>query len=90
MCILLASDVRTTIDIDTPVLEELKRLQKNDRGRRRRSLGALVSELLTEALARRRAEVAESPGFEWISKPMTARVDLDDKDAVHAALDRDE
>lgn len=88
MCYLIASGVRTTLDIDTPVLEELKRLQKREPGARK-SLGRLVSELLTEALARRRDEVAEMPGFEWISKPMKARVDLEDKDALYAELDRD-
>ena len=80
--------MRTTLDIDTPVLEELKRMQ---RGRKagKRSLGKLVSELLTEALARRRDEVAEGVGFEWVSKPMRARVDLEDKEAIYAELDRD-
>ncbi len=77
---------RTTLNIDTPVLDELKRIQK----REGKSLGRLVSELLTDALGRRRAEVSEDAGFEWISKPMEARVDLADKDAVYAALDRDE
>ncbi len=77
---------RTTLDIDTPVLEELKRIRK----REGKSLGRLVSELLTDALGRRRSQVSEAAGFEWISKPMRARVDLADKDAVYAALDRDE
>lgn len=79
--------MRTTLDIDTPVLEELKRLQKSHS--RKRSLGKLVSELLTEALARRRVEVAEEVGFEWVSKRMAARVDLEDKEAVFSELDRD-
>jgi hypothetical protein len=81
--------VRTTLDIDTPVLEELKRLQRRQKAGRK-SLGTLVSELLTEALARRQGEVSEGVGFEWVSKPMAALVDLDDKDALYAELDRRE
>ena len=79
--------MRTTLDIDTPVLEELKRLQKR-REAKRKSMGKLVSELLTEALVRRQGDVAEGAGFEWVSKPMKARVDLEDKEAVYAELDR--
>ena len=39
---------RITIDIDAPILRELKRLQK----REHRSLGKLFSQLLAEALLR--------------------------------------
>lgn len=79
--------MRTTLNIDTPVLEELKRLQMSQKGKAV-PLGRLVSELLTEALARRGTEVAENPGFHWFSKSMGARVDLDDKESVYAELDR--
>jgi hypothetical protein len=73
---------RTTLDIDGPILDEVKALQK----REGRSLGRLVSELLAEALAGRRRPPAE-PRFEWTSRPMHALVDLEDKDALYAALD---
>ena len=79
--------MRTTLDIDSPVLEEIKRLQRRQK-QGRKSLGKLVSELLTEALAHRQGEVAEAAGFEWLSKPMGARVDLEDKESVYAELDR--
>jgi hypothetical protein len=80
--------MRTTLDIDTPILEELKRLQmKGDGGRK--SMGKMVSELLAEALSRREGEVAEVVGFDWIAKPMRLLVNLDDKEAVYAALDQD-
>ena len=79
--------MRTTLDIDTPVLEELKRLQKGQKAKKK-SMGKLVSELLTEALARRHGEISEGVGFEWVSKAMKARVDLEDKEAVYAELDR--
>ena len=80
--------MRTTLDIDDPVLEELKRLQRSGRAGRT-SLGKLASELLADALSRRRGEVAEGAGFEWVSKPMNARIDLDDKEALYAELERD-
>lgn len=74
---------RTTLDIDTPVLKELKKLQK-EQGR---SLGKIASQLLAEALARRKA-VRLPPTLHWVSRPMHARVDLDDKEALYAVLDR--
>lgn len=51
-------------------------------------MGAIVSELLAEALARRRSPRA-TPPFRWTSRAMKARVDLSDKEAVYAALDAD-
>ena len=37
--------------------------------------------------AQRRAKQRGRQTFRWISKPMLARVDLDDRDAVLAAMD---
>lgn len=76
---------RTTIDIDDPVLRDLKRLQKEDG----RSLGRLISDLLAQAVSQLRAGKSKRKTFSWIAKPMRARIDLDDKDAVWATLDRD-
>ena len=50
------------------------------------TLGEIVSRLLAEALKTPRVSM-ERPELEWDSKPMHARVDLDDKEAVHAILD---
>lgn len=75
---------RTTIDIDTPVLTEIRGLQK----REGRPLGKLVSELLAEALSGRRKTKPPAPRFRWVCRPMRALVDLSDKDAVYAILDR--
>jgi hypothetical protein len=72
--------MRTTLDIDDPILKDLKRLQR----REGKSLGRLVSDLLAQALVTRRAASPPPPPFEWIAKPMQARVDLADK---HALLD---
>jgi hypothetical protein len=78
--------MRTTVDIDEPVLKELKRLTR----REGKALGRVVSDLLAESLGRRRAESPPAPAFDWTSRPMAARVDLADKDAVQAALDASE
>ncbi|MBW1701250.1 MAG: antitoxin [Deltaproteobacteria bacterium] len=75
---------RTTVDIDTPILEEVRALQK----KQGRSMGKIVSQLLAEALARQKTP-GEAPALEWVSHPMHALVDLSDKDAIYAILDRD-
>lgn len=76
--------IRTTVDIDDPILREVKALQEKEG----RSMGAVVSELLADALARRRV-ARTRPSFRWTSRPMKALVDLTDKDAVYAALEAD-
>lgn len=78
--------MRTTLDIDEPVLKEVKRLTR----REGKALGRVVSELLAESLGRRRSGTPAAPPFAWTSRPMAARVDLADKDAVQAALDTSE
>jgi hypothetical protein len=75
--------VRTTLDIDAPVLRDLRELQKREGG----TLGRLASRLLAEALASRPRKPS-SPAFEWIAKPMGALADLADKDVVYSILDR--
>ena len=76
--------MRTTVDIDDPILREVKAIHK----KQGRSMGAVVSELLADALARRRTPRGR-PVFRWTARPMRALVDLSDKDAVYAALDAD-
>ena len=76
---------RTTLDIDSPILTEVRALQQ----RERRSMGKIVSELLAEALAKRKTST-EAPTLEWVSRPMHAVVDLSDKEALYAALDADQ
>jgi hypothetical protein len=72
---------RTTIDIDPTVLLELKKRQRRDG----KSLGRLVSELLTAALGR--DEPAPHVPLRWTARSMAARVDLEDKEAVRRALE---
>jgi hypothetical protein len=73
---------RTTIDIDATVLEELKERQRVEG----KTLGQLASELLAGALAGSRPERGQEP-LAWTVQRMGARIDLEDKDALHAALD---
>lgn len=74
--------MRTTIDIDPPILKELKRLQKAEG----KSLGRLASELLAQALADRR-KPKDAAEFRWISPPMGGMVDLADKEAIYQTMD---
>lgn len=72
---------RTTIDIDAAVLQGLKERRR----REGKTLGQLVSELLARAL--RETDGPTAPEFDWTSRPMGARVDLDDKEVVRRALE---
>ena len=75
--------MRTTLDIDDPVLRDLKKLQK----RERKSMGRLVSDFLAVALGQMRAKKPRARVFRWVSRPMKARVDLADRDAILEAMD---
>lgn len=75
--------MRTTIDIDDPILKDLKRLQR----REGKSLGRLVSDLLAQALADTQRKSRSEPEFDWVARPMGARVDLADKHALLDAMD---
>ena len=81
----LSSDImRTTIDIESPVLDELKRVQQEEGV----SLGKLASRLLADALAFRRKSVTRPARLVWNSRRMGALVDLSDKDAIYRILDQ--
>ncbi len=75
---------RTTIDIDDPILNEIRAIQK----REGRSMGKVVSQLLAEALNKQKNST-NTPKFKWISRPMRSHVDLTDKEEVYRILDRD-
>ena len=77
---------RTTLNIDTPLLEELRKLQK----REGKPLGEMVSELVAEALAYRASRRhSRSRELSWITRSMGARIDISDKEALYAAMDSD-
>jgi hypothetical protein len=75
---------RTTIDIDDPILNEIRAIQK----REGRSMGKIVSQLLAEALNEQKTSVKQTK-FKWVSRPMRSLVDLSDKDEVYRILDRE-
>lgn len=72
---------RTTVDIDGPLLKELKTLQK----REKRPLGKIMSQLLAEALFRRR-KAPRVAKLNWVSRDMKARIDFSDKEALYTLL----
>jgi hypothetical protein len=81
---LLASSImpRTTLDLDTSVLRELRR-----RGaRERKSMGRVASEVLAAGL-REQAPREQAP-LRWPSRHMgKPRIDLDDREALGRMLD---
>jgi len=76
--------MRTTIDIDDPVLKEIKRLQKTEG----KSLGRIVSDLLAGALQECKARRQKPKPSHWVSRDMGARIDLSDKETLYAAMER--
>jgi hypothetical protein len=75
---------RTTLNIDEPVLRDLRRLQRKEG----KSLGRLVSDLLARALHEASSQSQDAAPFHWHAQPMEPLVDLTDKEAVWALLDR--
>jgi hypothetical protein len=79
-----SSIMRTTLDLEEPILEELKSVQQKEGG----SLGQLASRLLAEALAVKRKKTVKTEELVWKTRPMGALVDLGDKDAIYSILDQ--
>jgi hypothetical protein len=74
---------RTTVDIEAPLLAEMKQLQS----REKKTLGQCVSEAVARYLAEKKSRVRKLPSFSWISHPLGLKVDIADKEAVYTALD---
>ncbi|MDT8390998.1 MAG: antitoxin [Lentisphaeria bacterium] len=74
--------MRTTLDIEKPVLRDLKKLARE----KRRSMSRVASDLLAESLRRSESPPTQST-FSWNSRRMSARVDIDDKETVYSILD---
>ena len=74
--------MRLAVDISPPVFRALLALREERGG----SLDDIASDLLAEALGARR-ERERAPVLEWRARPMGARVDPVDKDALYAILD---
>ena len=77
--------MRTTVDIDDPILKDLKKIQHKEG----KSLGRLISDLLAQALGESKAGKASARPAKWISKPMGARMDLADREALYAAMEQE-
>jgi mRNA-degrading endonuclease RelE of RelBE toxin-antitoxin system len=77
--------MRTTVDIDDPVLKDLKKIQQKEG----KSLGRLISDLLAQAIGERKSAKGPTRPAKWISKSMGARIDLADHEALYAAMERE-
>lgn len=77
---------RTTLSLDPPLLKKLKSLSHEENV----TLRQLVEELLLLGLEARRRPSRKPPAWSWKSHPMGAKIDLTDKEALYAILDRDE
>ncbi len=75
--------MRTTLDLEKPVLEGLKSLQRKEKI----PLGRIASRLLADAMARDSSGSSECPVLAWTAAPMHAKVNLADKDAVARAME---
>ena len=73
------------MDIDDPILKDLKKIQQKER----KSLGRLISDLLAQALEERKASKRSTRPSRWISRAMGARIDLADREALYAAMEQE-
>jgi hypothetical protein len=77
--------MRTTVDIDDPILKDLKKIQQKEG----KSLGRLISDLLAQAIGERKSPKVSAKPAQWISRAMGARIDLSDHEAVYAAMEQE-
>ncbi|MFZ4116675.1 MAG: hypothetical protein ACOYK6_08170 [Chthoniobacterales bacterium] len=79
--------MRTTLDLELPILKELKAFSKSHSF----SLGKAATALLAEALSAHKAKAKKKspPPFKWHSQPMGAKIDILDKDALYRILDEE-
>jgi aryl-alcohol dehydrogenase-like predicted oxidoreductase len=74
---------RTTFELDPSILAQLRRRAAHEG----KSMGQLVSELLAQQLPVE-ASISGAQELEWTSRELgVPRVDLEDKEALHALLD---
>ena len=77
---------RTTIALAPPLLKKLKEMS----GKEDVTLRQLVGDLLLLGLEAKRQRRRKTPAWTWKTHPMGAKIDITDKDALYAILDRDE
>jgi len=74
---------RTTLNLDQSVIKELRERS----ARERKSIGELASQLLARELAEKGEQVRQP--FSWVSHDLgKPAVDLEDKEALNALLDK--
>ena len=78
--------MRTTIDIDGPLLRDLKRLQRSEG----KSLARVLNELLAAALRSRNARESAHHKLKLPARSMGQRIDLEDREAVWNLLTAEE
>lgn len=78
--------MRTTIDIDGPILKDLKRLQREEG----KSLARVLNELLATALKSRRGKARSTHKLRLPSRAMQQRIDVEDREAVWNLLTEEE
>ncbi len=77
--------MRTTVDIDDPILKDLKKIQQKEG----KSLGRLISDLLAQAIGERKSPKVSAKPARWISKAMGARINLSDREALYTAMEQE-
>jgi len=77
--------MRTTVNIDEPILRELKAIQQKEG----KPLGRLISDLLARVLGEMPSPPPSKKRPQWISRAMGARIDLADREALYTAMDRE-
>jgi predicted DNA-binding ribbon-helix-helix protein len=76
--------MRTTLDLEKPVLDGLKRLQKQEKT----TLGKLASRLLSEAMSHREGRArSETKPLTWVAADLGATIDLADKEALYRTME---
>ncbi len=75
--------MRTTVDIDDPILRELKRVARQER----KSLGRVLSDLLADALGRRKNDAPRAVKLRWIARPLGSQIDYADGGALLDAME---
>ena len=75
--------MRTTVDIDGPLLDEIRRIRDQEG----KSMGRVVSDLLAQALASRRDRSTETTQLRWTARSLGAQVDLNDKEALYRRIE---
>ncbi len=75
---------RTTVEIDRPLLEELREIAAREGKPLRKIIGDVLAAGLLERKSGKRRKV---PRLKWHSQPMGARIDYLDKDELYRVLD---